>query len=243
MSKLNQIIAVAQSKKAAAKKALERAYHLLQKTELYQGLEKSYQPQDEDGEQLPPESKRVEYKVSEVLDSIREDWTNMVDVVVTNDTGNSQAKANIKVGDQLVAENVPVTSLIFLEKQLTDLHSLIGVCPTLSTSDSWKFNQEGELWESETYQTHRTKKEQRPIVLYDATETHPAQCQLITQDKVVGFWNAKKLSGAISDKDKRDILKKVSGLKEAVVKAREEANSTEVENVNIGDSILDYLLK
>jgi hypothetical protein len=34
-------------------------------------------------------------------------------------------------------------------------------------------------------------------VLYDATEHHPAQTQLISEDVIVGWWETVKHSGAI----------------------------------------------
>ena len=60
VTKLNQIIAIEKGVKADAAGALTRAYHDLQKGALLSGIARSYQPRDDEGEQLPPESTRGE---------------------------------------------------------------------------------------------------------------------------------------------------------------------------------------
>lgn len=240
-SKLNQIIAVASSKKSAAKSALEKAYHTFQKPDLFAGLHKVYEPKDEEGEVLPEESKRIQQKVSDILQGVEEAWTNMVDVVVTNDEGNSRARADVIVDGTTVLTNVPVTSLIFMEKQLTDLNTLVTNIPTLSEAQEWSFDNSAGLYRSTTTKTTRTKKVQKPIVLYDATPEHPAQCSLVSEDIIEGTWNTTAISSALTTQQVKQIKNRITKLKEAVVKAREEANSTEVENRKVGSHVFSYI--
>ncbi len=77
MSKLNQIIAVANTKKSQAKSAMEKAYHLFQKQDLFCGIERVYQPKEDDGEQLPPESTKVQFKINTIMDGVCEAWENI----------------------------------------------------------------------------------------------------------------------------------------------------------------------
>lgn len=242
-SKLNQIIAVASSKKSAAKSAMEQAYKLLQKDGLFLGQNKTYRPKAEDGERLPNESRRVEHRVPDVLDSIKESWTNMLDVVMTNDAGNADAKADVVVNGNVLLSDVPVTTLIFLEKQLTDINTLVAKIPTLSESYEWSRDESARLYRTVAQTTHRTKKVHKPIVLHAPTEEHPAQTQLVVEDELVGFWDSTNTSGALSQKDVRALAARVSDLKEAIVKARELANSIEVKNKKIGATVFDYLFK
>ena len=66
MTKLNQIIAVEKGVKSSALSEMTKQYQLLQKSGLLVGLSRTYQPKDEEGEELPPESTRVQVKAEEM---------------------------------------------------------------------------------------------------------------------------------------------------------------------------------
>ena len=70
MPKLNQIIAVEKGVKSKSFQELTEAHHAVQKAALLSGLARSYQPKDEEGEQLPPESTKVQVRTEEVLRQI-----------------------------------------------------------------------------------------------------------------------------------------------------------------------------
>lgn len=91
--------------------------------------------------------------------------------------------------------------------------------------------------------TTKTKKEQRPIVLYDATDKHPAQTQLITEDVSIGTWKTVKQSGAIPVPRKKVLLERVDKLLKAVLVAREQANSVEATDECVGAAIMGYLTR
>lgn len=81
-------------------------------------------------------------------------------------------------------------------------------------------------------------------MLFPATEQHPAQTQLITEDVFVGTWSTIKISGAISHNDKQKLLDRVEELIIAVKSAREEANAKSFAGISLkeGSTLLDYLL-
>lgn len=243
MTKLNEIVAVANGAKSAAESALKNAYHSVQKEELFNGIRRNYQTLDESGEVLPSESKIVQMTAGQVIRELSNVWTQMVDVVATQETGNAVAKAPVIVDGKTILEDVPVTVLIFLEKKLTDLHTLVGKIPVLCTGETWSKDVSTDLWQSTEAITHRTKKLQKPIVLYDATPEHPAQTQLVTEDVLVGHWHTTKLSGATPAVARTNALNKINKLKNAVICAREQANSAEVENVQMGNAIFAYLFE
>lgn len=243
MPRLNQLIAVSQTKKQRAKSLKTQAYHLFQKPELFNGHEKTYAPLNEEGERLPPQPKKVQQTVDSLIESVRGAVEEMLDVVSSQDVGNSVATADVVVDDQLVAQNVPVTTLLFLEKELTDLQAFVDAVPTLDTSEQWDKDNNLGLYVAKPSKTVRTNKEKRPIVLYDATPNHPAQTQLVDVDVSVGTWTTTRLSGALSVPDKENLVKRVRKLKEAVVQAREEANSKEVDNVTLGNKVLKYIFE
>src|SRR5437764_8677635 len=133
MPKLNQIIAIQASKKAQAKDSLTEAYHQLKKPELLSGLARTYQPRDETGEPQPDERKQVQLKVGDLIRKVTVDLTEMFDVVATQDWANAQAKSDVVVDGKPLLQGVPVTHLLFLEKQLTDLRTFIDTLPVLDT--------------------------------------------------------------------------------------------------------------
>ena len=83
---------------------------------------------------------------------------------------------------------------------------------------------------------------QKPIVLYDATEFHPAQTQLVTQDETVGHWHTVKHSGAVPAPRRKLLLERAEKLLQAVKFAREQANNSDVEQKKIGSKVMNYLL-
>jgi hypothetical protein len=87
----------------------------------------------------------------------------------------------------------------------------------------------------------RTKKIPRNHVLYEATEQHPAQVQMFTEDVIVGTWDKVQFSGALPADRITGITTRLDKLRTAVKFAREEANTTDVVDVQYGAAILDYL--
>jgi hypothetical protein len=241
MPKLNQIIALTAGKKSQAHKTITEVHHDLQKAALLEGITRTYKPKDDDGEQLPPEKKLVQLKVKETIHSVVEALTDLFDVVATQDLANCSARANVVVDGQTILKEVPVTHLLFLEKQLTDLHTFVEKLPTLDPGETWHYNADVDCFASEPYQTTKTKKVLKNHVKAEATDKHPAQVETYTEDVIVGYWTTTKFSGAIPARQRNEMLDRVRQLQEAVKCAREEANSLNVETRKIGGDVLRYI--
>lgn len=243
MSKLNQIIAVEKSTKAQAHKQASEIYKKVQKESLFEGFMKNWRPSEDSDEVRPPESKRVQVRADEALEALRESFAELMDITAQKDYANCNARADVVVAGKTIIANAPVTYLLFLEKYLNDIKSFITHLPILSEDEKWTLREATGLYESDPLQTQSTKKVQKPIVLYDATDRHPAQTQLISQDVVVGTWETIKQSGAMSRGEKKGLLNRVEMLQKAVKFAREEANSVDAPKVNVADSLFGYLLQ
>jgi hypothetical protein len=135
MPKLNQIIALTAGKKSLAHKAITEAYQTLQKGGLLDGISRTYRPRDEEGEQYPPEKKLVQLKAWDAIRGATAALTELFDIVATQDFANCQARADVVVGGTTVLKDVPVTHLLFLEKQLVDLHTFVEKLPTLAARE------------------------------------------------------------------------------------------------------------
>lgn len=241
MAKLNQIIAVEKGVKSSSQRDLTDAYHAMQKPALLSGISRTYQPKDDEGEQLPPESTKVQRRVQEVLRDVAATLTKLFDVTATKDVTNAVAKADVKVDGNTLLADVPVTYLLFLEKQLTDIHTLVKNLPVLDAGESWSFNESADCWATDPVRTNRTKKVPRNHVKAEATEKHPAQVEVYYEDIAVGYWTTVKFSGALPAKRVSEILERVDKVQQAVKFAREEANNTEVVDRKIGEKVFDYL--
>lgn len=243
MGLLNQVIAVVSDKKKTALEALTAAYHKIQKPELFAGISKTYRPRDEDGDKLPSEQNRVQVKVFELISEVRKPLTDMYDTVATQDAANCKASSDVVADDQLILANVPVTTLLFLEKQINDIKTFVSKLPTLDPSEKWSYDSNADCYATEPSETTRSKKISKPVVLYEATKEHPAQVKMESEDILAGYWKTVKFSGAIPLKEKHRILDRVRVLHEAVIKAREQANSMSVTEVHVGEKILNFVFE
>ena len=240
-TQLNQIVALEKGVKSRAHADFTAAHHQLQKTALLSGISRTYKPKDDEGEQLPPESTRVQVRVDEVMADVRQALTRLFDVILTKDVANGVAKADITVDGTTIATEVPVTYLLFLEKQLTDLLTFVTKLPVLDAAESWSFDEATDAYATAPTQTTRSKKVPRNHVKAEATEKHPAQVEMYFEDVLVGYWTTVKYSGALPQARINELKSRVVKLAEAVKVAREKANSTEVTDQKIGERVFDYL--
>jgi hypothetical protein len=241
MTKLNQIIAVVNGKKTETQKAITEIYRKLGVPELFSGLSRVYKPKNDEDETLPSENKKVQLTVVNVVDEFKEHMSGLLDVVATQEYANCEAKADVVVDGKLLLSQVPVSYLLFLEKQLVDLGTFVSKLPTLDISEDWEFDDNKNMYASKTSMSNRTQKVPKHKVLYEATAQHPAQIEKWTEDVAVGTWSTTKFSGAVSVKERKETLDKVKKLQDAVKFAREEANSLEVKSQSIAKPLFNYL--
>jgi len=239
--KLNQILAIEKDKKTKLNREISDDYKALQKPQLLNGHVRRFTPSKEDGEKFPDERQHVQIAYSDVFKSLRERLVDLMDVVATKDYTNCNARADVMLGDEKIIENAPVPYLLFLEKHLQNMYTFFDKMVELDSAEEWKLDEDAGLRVSSEVKAQRTKKLQKPIVLYQATDKHPAQTQLITEDVVIGTWTTKKYSGAIPKVEKKKLLDRVSKLQDAVKFAREEANSVNAEQQAVGERIMEII--
>lgn len=242
MTRLNQIIAVEKGVKSKATRVETDLYHALEKKQLFSGLSRVYTPKDdEDGDKLPSEHQVVQFKSEDVLKELSKSLTRVMDVTATKDAANTQAKADVKVDGQVVLSDVPVTTLMFLEKELEKLTAFVGRMPVLDPTQTWSYDSTRGVHVSDPVETVRTKKVPRNHVLYHATKEHPAQVTAYNEDVLVGTWKKVEFSGALPADRLKSIHSRIDKLRTGVKFAREEANGIEVNDVKIGEKVLDFL--
>lgn len=239
MTQLNQIIAIESGVKSKATQLTTELHRLSQKEALLTGIARRYEPKDEEGDRLPPESTRVQVTVVDLLGKLGEGLTRLFDVELTKEVANQHAYGQIVIGD--TEHDVPVTYLLFLEKQLVDIYTFVNKLPTLDPASLWHLDSNTGVYATEPVQTVRTKKVPKNWVRAEATERHPAQVDIYHEDVIVGTWTKIDFSGAIPATFKADLLNRVETLQRAVKFAREKANTATVVDQNIGNQLFAYL--
>lgn len=240
--KQNQVIAVENNTRNKTMEVFNTLHHLSDKPEVYAGFHREYAPINDKEEKFPAENKIVQYRVKEVLKVVESKMADLYDIVATKDKGNTEAKADVVVDGKVLFEAVPAPTLLFLEKQLgTEIGPFIERLPELSESEVWDWDDNSRVYRATANETHRTKKKNVPLVLYEATDKFPAQTQLVVEDVTVGHWKTELISGGISKADKFTILERIATLRRAITVAREQANLQEVNPQLIGQKLFNYV--
>ena len=241
-AKLNQIIAVVTGKKSKAERYFTDLYQGM-KPDRLSGIVRSYQPLDDEGEKFPSEQREVQMRIGEVLKKLTKELSAYYDVVATQEYGNTNAKSDIVMDDGMVLlKDVPVGALLFLDKQMIDLRTFVSKLPVLPTDRVWKLDKNRNCFVTEDERTNKTQKVPEVIIKYEATKEHPAQTELISLDRTIGHWSTTHFSGAIPVNEKEAMLDRVEKLQDAIKKAREQANSLEIDQKKIGETLLKFVL-
>lgn len=241
--KQHQVIALEKGVKSRVYAGLTEANKRIQKAELFAGHSRRYTPKEEGGEQLQPDKKIVQAKAEGVLREVQNTLGELFDLVLTKDSGNQIAKADLMVDGVVLVKDAPATYLIFLEKQLVDMRTLIGNLPQLDPAEEWSFDAPKDCFVTQPSESTKTKKVARAFVKAEATEKHPAQVDVVHEDITAGTWQTVKMSGALPATRVRELSERVDRLLKAVKLARESANSVEVEERKAGDAVLGYLFR
>ena len=242
MPKLHQILAIESGEKKKAHKQVSELHKAVQKSQLFEGHVKTYHPKDEEGERLPKDTRKVQIRSKEVLQTYEELLSESWNVTATKEWGNYNAPGvSLEVDGTVLAEDVPIPFLLYLSKQLDDVETALRALPTLDPSIEWELNSQQGFYQSPSEKTSRSQKIRKNHVLSEATDKHPAQVQIFTEDVNVGSWETIRHSGAISVTEKDALLGNVAKVKQAVIFAREQANEFDVEKKKVAKPLFDFI--
>ncbi len=243
MAKLHQILAVESGIRNQADKDLTSAHHGLKHPDMLKGLFRTYQANDETtGEKLPPERTELQTRVVDVIKETARIFEKKYDVVATRDFANMAARADVEVGGKKILENVPATYLLWLEKQLADLHTFVCQLPVLPADTEWDWSEAQRCWKNKhEIKTTRTNKVPYALLLAPSTEKHPAQVSKEVRDEIVGYYTTMKYSGALQATQIKAIKERVEELQKAVKLAREKANQIDVVDQKIGGTLMKFV--
>jgi len=247
MAKLHELLAVESDLENTAKKILQETKRTFKdKAGLFIKQIRETRMYDENEQNPPTETHEMTTTVYDRLDYTLKPFIKYLDAVGQKEKTNQIAKADLTIGGTVIAHDVPATLLLGLETRLKWIRDIFDSIPTLPSGGKWEYDSaEGDhVYYNANPETRiKTAKTFMHKVLYEATEHHPAQIEKWEETKNIGEIIIKTWSGMISSKEKADLIRKVDNIIVAVKKARQRANSTEVEKINIGKAIFDYILK
>ncbi len=242
MAKTVQLLAVIGTRNKEAEAKLAQLTQIAGQPKFFEGHDRTYQPRFDGGVQLPPEPLKVRTTADVILGAAREVMTSQWDLALTVDTANSRAYADVTVDGETLLEDVPVGHLLWLHRELGNLHGLVSRMPVRDESRDWSTTGvESGLAKSEPVEILKRDKVPGKFVLYDATKEHPAQVQRMDTDEVTGTWTQVNYTGAMEPKAREQVLRKISRLMDAVKMAREGANTVNAEDKAEGQKIFDWL--
>jgi len=250
MTKLHELLAVLGSVSGQASKVRnELAVTFEKKRHLFEERRRSFTPNEEVGGAISIEEQQdIQSTVIGEIEWVSKHLAKAVDVAYQVDLANLGAKADVVLEDgKILAKDIPATTLLQLEKRINEWKELIQAIPTLDPAKSFRpdSNRGKGYWKARDVTKMRTKKDKKPLVLYPATEKHPAQTQVLDVDTVIGTILEQEWSALITPAMKADLLDRVETLGRAVSKARSKANDHAIETKDnkIGAELLEFVFQ
>lgn len=243
MTKLNQIIAIEDGSKKNGYADLTKTHHVLQKPDLFSGFVATYAPHTEDPTLKQPDQRKViQQNAPEIVKLAQTGLAETWNIVATKDIGNCAAKADVVVDGVILANQVPVTHLLFLEKQLNDLRTFIAKLPVLDPAKEWEYDSNKGMYQTKFHEQRiKTRKVHKSLVKIEPGPHSPGQAEIITIDEPEGVWTQVDISTAYPQDTIRQMLDRVAKLSVAVKSAREEANSIEVTKASVAEKLLGFI--
>lgn len=245
---LHEVLAVESDLEGKAKRIIDETLGIFKsKDHLFTETRRRYTPLVEGEADIPeeisPMTTTVKARLNYTLDAIVEYWN----ATLQKEHTNQIAKADIIINDVVLVSDVPATALLSLEKQLKTLRGVFDMIPTLPTDNTW----EPDLSADASGDTRKAKypdiknrlvETLTPMVLYHATDKHPAQVRELKDSRVVGQYTKDMWSSKISSADKHEFLKRIDIILRAVKEARQRANNQPLVKVNYAKKIVDYIM-
>lgn len=244
--KMHELLAVEKTIAANYQRDLTETKSVLAKPEMFTKIVKTLTHFDDASRHLDATD------VQDMTTTVRErlGWfgdiaAKFYDVQLQKDKTNQSAVADLVVDGKVLTPAVPATTLLMLETKLQDLRAVIAAAPTLTAGTEWLADPtEGDAKYVTVHDlvSFKNKKSTIPVVLYPATDKHPAQVEKVVEETPVGRYVTKKWSGALSSADKADVLGRLDELLQATKVARQKANQADADSSKFGAQIIGFIL-
>jgi hypothetical protein len=75
--------------------------------------------------------------------------TPALDLTAAKDWANCHAKADVVIGEDVILHDVPVTHLLFLEHQLTEILGFFGALQLTDPAEDWVWDDDEACWRTQ----------------------------------------------------------------------------------------------
>lgn len=249
MAKLHELLAVESTLKGQAEKTRGDLLTLFDKKK-HHFHEKvvTFTPNEEGAAPVTEEQLDLQTTVPKELTWIKGIWAKALDVSYQIAESNTEARADVVLDDgKTLLTQVPATALLELEKRATEIHALVSGIPTLDPAKGFRLDPDrGKgVYKARPDTKTRTKKVQRVLELAKATDKHPAQVTVVSEDVPSGTIEVLEWSGLITPAEKAEMIERAEELKRAIKQARARANETAQhagdDDVSVGDILLGFV--
>jgi hypothetical protein len=249
MAKLHELLAVETSLETQALKVrTDLAETFAKKRHLFEEKRVTFTPNTEGAPPVLEQQSSLQSTVAKELEWVSQHITKALDASYQVAEANTKARADLVLDDEagtVLLKNIPATSLLELEKRMTEVRELLSAVPTLDPAKSFEADtQKGPgIFRARDITKARTKKDIRVIVKYEATKEHPAQTEMVPVDTVTGTIAEQEWSGMITPAQKSELLDRAEQLIRAVRRARSRANDQETDqSAKIGHKLLSFVV-
>lgn len=238
---LHQLLAASNKVAADCKRDLTAEHKRLLHADGLTGMSRTYLPIDDTGDRMPPDDKILQVRTPDVLRRVAEILSKGYDIIAQRDFTNCNARADLEFEGKVLVKNAPAVFLLWLEKQLDDVHTLVSKLPTLPPDAVWEWDNGQNAYKTEPVETRRALQEYYGVTLAPPTDKHPAQVKEHAREKTVGHWTQIRYHGGLKVKEVRQMKDRVERLQAAVKFAREKANRAEIEQIKVGDTLMKVI--
>lgn len=250
MPKLHELLAIESNLEGQMNKTRAELVNTFEKKRhLFEEKRVTFRPLAEGEPEVTEAQSDIQSTVPKELDWISNFIIKALDASYQVAEANTKARADVVLDDEdedsVILNNVPATTLLELEKRMAEVHHLLSAIPTLDPAKGFTLDlNRTHVYQARPVTKNRTKKVNKPVVLYDATDKHPAQVQLVTEDVPVGTIYEQEWSGLITPAQKAEFLARIETLIRAIRRARSRANEQEVDKSRkIGAALMRYVLR
>jgi hypothetical protein len=241
VTQLHTIVARQRGVATRVRDELTRLYHRAQHAESFLGRTRRFESDKEDVPSEAPETNVPPMTAERLIERVSKLLTESWDLAATRDRSNMDARADIVVGEDTLVSNVPVTTLMALEKQLVDLRTVFAAMPARDPAFEWVRAEGTTYFKTAPQEKVRPRKIVEGVVLYPHTERHPAQVKEASRDEIVGKTITVTFSGAMSLQEKESLIDRINELVDAVKEARTVANQVEVTDFRVAGPLLRHI--
>lgn len=247
-AKLHELLAVEGDLEGIFKKIVQETIATFtKKPEHFLSWHKQLQMFDSEREKeqvAAEEHKEMVTTVMEKLDYSKDSMIRYFDAILQKELTNQIAKADLTVDGVVIGKDLPATFLLGMETRLKIVRGIYEAIPTLSPGIRWVEDKESGkgIYKADKAEVKsKTEKTFQSKILVEPTKEHPAQIEKWSENVAIGDFVTERWSGMLSPAEKSQVLKRINDLIQAVKKARQRANTTEVIKNNVGSKLFDYI--